>query len=249
MYNKATPRPAKAAKSAKPAPGDDRIVRGQLVVADEPCYSPLPPKNGQRLTLNMRVLTLADGTKLYECGTCYVDPDTEFVGTRGEVLKHRRDAHNFNMGGYTREKRAAKKAAQAAAERIDEKRRRKEHVREVVQVVTASTAARPPDPYGEDRADQKAEPPVLVETSADAPAAVPADKHTHGGPLTMPLCEVIDLVMSFPTWGDAVDAMTRDRDSWKKRAIDAEKLIANYERAFARLGFVPKEITDNGEVA
>lgn len=75
---------------------EPRLVNGLAVLADVPAPSPLTVKAGQpQVTFkSLRLLTLADGSHVFGCGDC-----GGFTGSRGEVQKHRYDAHDAPRPG------------------------------------------------------------------------------------------------------------------------------------------------------
>lgn len=81
----------------------DRVVDGKKVVGTEYVYTGLQPRPGHgRIHLtNTIILVLDDGTKVFSCVQC------DFVGTRGEVTRHRTDEHGAAVGGWQAKRRRA----------------------------------------------------------------------------------------------------------------------------------------------
>ena len=74
-----------------------RYVDGLKVVETEPVYTGLKPKPGfPRIALKTIVtLVLADDSRVYGCVEC------DFANkARGEVMRHRAEAHGANLGGW-----------------------------------------------------------------------------------------------------------------------------------------------------
>lgn len=66
---------------------------------------------------------------------------------------------------------------------------------------------------------------------ADIPGIVPLSLRM------MPLGELLEMAAQLEQLGDLFATVTIERDEYKKRALEAEKTVRQWERAFANLGF------------
>lgn len=91
-------------RSGVTIPKQTRVVHGQEVIEERPVYSPLPVKPGQQPVIfrGMKILVLADKSEVFACADC-----EDAIGDRGEIRKHRAQAHGARMGGNPRKETAA----------------------------------------------------------------------------------------------------------------------------------------------
>lgn len=71
--------------------------------------------------------------------------------------------------------------------------------------------------------------------------ATPPLPATVASALTMPLCDVVELVQAAPQWGEAIARLTELNTDLQARLAEAEIQIRKYERAFAGIGYARKE--------
>lgn len=78
---------------------EERYVGDLRVVADDPVPSHLPVRPGAapKVFHGKRLLTLEDGSKIFECA------ERDFVGTQGEVAVHRVQEHGAARPGRRRQ--------------------------------------------------------------------------------------------------------------------------------------------------